>query len=401
MHVHHRDQTRSTLRPRRRLLLLSVSSVVVALALGSVGLGGNVKPLASASRTANPGGVAAAKAAIQKLLGPVSWSAPGPKFDARSAKGKSVWVIDLNTSIPFNKIITDSIKDGLRAAGVKVTLCDGQGTPQGWSQCSSQALASHPDVIIDQSITPQLIGADLEKAAAQGIHVIEGNIHDPSSRAGLTKGAIGGVAFPFIKVGKLMADWAIADTNGKADVIIVTSSDVPNAGDIVNDGMKSEFKKLCPSCKVHVTDVPVSQWATRMTSSVQAALTANPSVNYILPIYDGMTTFVTPAIVQAGAKARVKEVSFNADLGPMKDLIAGRQLAADVGISVPWQGWQYADQALRAITGQKAVIEHTPIRVFVPANSKTLRLTVAAQASGEWYGPVDFKLKFKQLWGLK
>src|SRR5262249_23428566 len=122
---------------------------------------------------------------------------------------------------------------------------------------------------------------------------------------------------------------------------------------------------------------------------------------YVLPIYDGMTTFVTPAITQAGAQSRVKEVSFNADLSPMKDLVAGRQLAADVGISVPWQGWQYADQALRLLAKKKPVIEQTPIRIFIPSNSKKLRLTEAAQATGEWYGPVDFKSHFKQLWGQR
>jgi ribose transport system substrate-binding protein len=374
-------------------------SAIAALAVVGAGFGGNGRPASKHAVMAN--GVAAARAAIRQLSGPVAWAAPGPSFNAGAAEGKSVWVVDLNMSIPFNKIITDSIKEALQAAGVKVTLCDGKGTPQGWSQCSGQALASHPSVIIDQSITPKLIGADLEKATKQGIHVIEGNIHDPSSKKDLTKGAIGGVAFPFVKVGKLMADWAIADTNGKANVIIVTSSDVPNATDIVDQGAKPEFKKLCPACKVKVVDVPVSDWATQMTSNVQSAIAADPSVNYVLPIYDGMTTFVTPAIVQAGASSRIKEVSFNADLGPMKDLVAGKQLAADVGISVPWQGWQYADQALRVITGHKPVIEHTPIRVFTRANSKELPLTVAAQASGRWYGSVNFKQKFKQLWGLK
>lgn len=391
----------------RSMVLAAALLVGVVLAAEGCGSSSSSSSTAASSSSASTAGaasagVAAAKAAIQQNLGPVTWasSKPGPKFDASAANGKSVWVIDLNTSIPFNSIITDSIKTGLSAAGVKVTLCDGQGTPQGWNQCASQALAAHPAAIIDQSITPSLIGATLKKATAQGIHVVEGNIHDPSSRADLTNGAIGGVAYPFIQVGQLMADWAISDTNGKANVLVVTSSDVPNAKDLVDGGIKPELAQRCPSCKVQVVDVPVSDWATHMTSDVQSALTANPAINYILPIYDGMTTFVTPAITAAGAASRVKEASFNGTLAPMKDLVAGRSLAADVGVSVAWQGWQYADQTLRAIVGQPTVTQHTPLRVFDLSNSKDLPLTTEAQANGIWYGDVNFPAEFKRLWGV-
>ncbi len=370
--------------------------LVGAMLVGASCGGGTSTPQVSPSASV----VAAAKAAVDQYLGQVQWKAPGPAINAAAAKGKSVWVIDLNTSIPFNRIMIDSMKTALTTAGMNVSTCDGQGTPSGWKQCADQAVANKPSLIIDQSIDPGLISTNMNNAVAAGIKVIEGNIHDPSSSAGLTNGAIGGVAFPFIQVGRLMADWAIVDTSGRANAVIVTSSDVPNAADIVEQGIKPEFASRCPACKVRVVDVPVSQWATQMTSSVQAALTADSAVNYILPIYDGMGTLVGPAIRQASATNRVKIVSFNADLAPMQDLAAGRFVAADVGISVPWQGWAYADQAVRALVGEKPVVETVPIRIFNRDNVKGLTLNDASLADGSWYGPVDFRQQYKQLWGL-
>jgi ribose transport system substrate-binding protein len=377
-----------------------VVGILVAMLLVASGCGGDGE---EADTPASPGpetGVETAQANVEQFLGEVEFEAPGPTFDASSAAGKSVWVIDLNTSIPFNRIMVDSIEEALTGAAVDVTVCDGQGTPDGWNRCANQAVASEPDLIIDQSITPDLISVQLEEAVSKGIHVIEGNIHDPSSSEGLTEGAVGGVAFPFIQVGTLMADWVIADSGGDASAVVVWSSDVPNAADIVQDGIQPEFAELCSGCNVTLVDVPVADWATMMTSSVQGALAADPSVDYVIPIYDGMTTFTIPAIRQAGAEDRVKQVSFNADLAPMQELAAGGVLHADVGISVPWQGWAYADQALRLLSGEEPVTEVVPVRLFDQRNVEGLELTEEAEFSGEWYGPVDFKASYMELWGL-
>lgn len=390
---------RSVSRPTLRLVGMSTLLSVVILG-GSAGLSRATDVTGRAKLHSNASGVSTATANVDKYLGTASFVASGPAFNAKTAKGKKVWLIDLNSSIPFNKVLDDGIKSALAKAGVVVTACDAQGTLAGDTSCSDEAVASHPSLIIDQSIDPGLISSQMKKAIKKGISVIEGNIHDPTSRLDLTPGAVGGVAYPFSTVGRLMADWAIKSTDGHAHVLIVESSDVTNARDLVYGGIEPELHSLCAACTYTLLNVPVANWATDMTSSVQAELVAHPSINYILPIYDSMATYVDPAVSAAHATSRVKEVSFNADLAELQLVAANQYMAADVGISVPWQGWAYADQALRVLTGHKPVVEQVPIRIFIRSNTRPLSLTNGAQDSGAWYGSVNFKAAYLRLWGL-
>ena len=75
-------------------------------------------------------------------------------------------------------------------------------------------------------------------------------------------------------------------------------------------GINEEFKH-CPECKQKVMNYPVTDWATRITPGVQAALLADPTVNYIIVIYDSMAQFVTPAVTVTGSADRVKIDAFN------------------------------------------------------------------------------------------
>ncbi|RWI87941.1 hypothetical protein [Mesorhizobium sp.] len=62
----------------------------------------------------------------------------------------------------------------------------------------------------------------------------------------------------------------------------------------------------CEECKVQYLNVPVTDWATHMKSTVQAALLRDPSINYILPIYDGMAQSIVPAVELTQSADRVK-----------------------------------------------------------------------------------------------
>ncbi len=52
--------------------------------------------------------------------------------------------------------------------------------------------------------------------------------------------------------------------------------------------------KHCRDCRQKVINVPVVDWGTRITPNVQAALLADPAVNYIIVIYDSMVSSSSP-----------------------------------------------------------------------------------------------------------
>lgn len=341
-------------------------------------------------------GVLQAKAAVAAYTGytEAQFVAPGTAFDASKAKGKTAWVMDVTLSIPQDQALVKGIKAGLEAAGVNVRICDGLGTVAGAVQCATQGVQSNPDVIINQSLDPQTIAPELQQAASKGIPVIAGNLRDRN--VPLNDPA---VAWDFSLAGKLMADWAIADSNGKANAVILATLDVPNGID-VTQGARAEFDQLCPQCKVTTKLLPISRWGTDLQPLTQATLAADPTIGYVLPIYDGMTTFVAPAIKSVGAASRVKVASFNASIYAMQLLGGGDTLYADFGQPAAFQGWSFADQALRILTGQPWGNEKMPARLFTRDNVKGLHLTTDAWLAGDWYQLGDFQGQFKKLWGL-
>ena len=165
------------------------------------------------------------------------------------------------------------------------------------------------------------------------------------------------------------ADWAILQTKGHADVFIIKSAEVVPSNVIVA-AMQDELKKHCgTACKSKVVNVPVTDWATKIQGEVQSALTADPGVNYVIPIYDSMSQFAVPAIAASGAQRRVRIDTFNGTPFVLKLLQDQGVVAMDVGESLAWVGWASMDQVFRVIAGEPPVrSEHTPVRVFDASN---------------------------------
>ena len=343
--------------------------------------------------------IAGAEAALAEYSGPASWVEPGPAFDISGVKGKSVVYIPLDNSIPIFTVIYGEMEKALKAAGAVPSLCDGKGNPTQWAACISDAAGRGASVIILDSIPVASVAAAAKAAQDAGVKIIDGNNGDPEN---VPEGTDARVSFQYSLSGRLVSDWIIVDSKGDANVLIIQSPESGNVPDLVGKGYAAELTAKCPTCKVQIADVAIADWATKLQSTVQAALAADPSINYIIPIYDGMSTYVVPAIAAAGASDRVKVATFNADLDPMKKMAAGDSIYVNVGTHNAYEGWAYADQSMRLITGTApSKNENVPARVFTRENVGSLKLTPEAERSGEWYGDNSYQQKYMQLWGMK
>lgn len=343
--------------------------------------------------------IAGAEAALAEYSGPATWVEPGPAFDISGAKGKSVVYIPLDNSIPIFTVIYGEMEKALKEAGAVPSLCDGKGNPTQWAACISDAAGRGASVIILDSIPVASVAEAAKAAQEAGVKIIDGNNGDPEI---VPEGTDARVSFQYSLSGRLVSDWIITDSAGDANVLIIQSPESGNVPDLVGKGYAAELAAKCPSCKVQIADVAIADWATKLQPTVQAALAADPSINYIIPIYDGMSTYVVPAIAAAGAADRVKVATFNANLDPMKKMAAGDSVFVDVGSHNAYEGWAYADQSLRLITGNApSANENVPARVFTRDNVGELKLTPEAERSGEWYGDNTYQQKYKELWGLK
>jgi ribose transport system substrate-binding protein len=382
---------------RMAFVSLAAASLLALAACSSGDEAGNTAPAGPVSAAAADVDLAGAQKQLDQYSQPFTWKSPGPSFDTSAAKGKRVVYIPVDNSIPFFAPISNQLKEAFASVGVDFDVCDGKGNPGQWSTCIDDAVGRQAGAIIIDSFTASSVKASLDKARAAGVKIIDGNNGDPGT---VPQGADARVSFPYSLAGRLVSDWIVADSGGKANVLIIQSPESGNVPDLVGKGYKAELSAKCPTtCKVKIADVSFADWATRLQSTVQSQLAADPSINYVIPIYDGMSTYVVPGIQAAGATGKVKVATFNANLDPMKKMASGGAVSVDVGSSQAYEGWAYADQALRLMTGQKPLSDElVPVRVFTSQNVDKLQLTHEAELSGAWFGDSTYKNEYKKLW---
>ena len=383
----------------KRLLLTGLAAILTVSACG-----GSTGPASTATMTA--ANLAAVKALYAQESGPSQFPNVGPAFDASKARGKKVWWISNLGSNSFTPLVYNPFKEALTAAGAQVTFFDGQGQAQEEIHGMLNAIAAKADLIVDQDYPVAQTRAGFDAAKKAGIPVLEWANND-EGKGPSPNGGTGEVTYQYFNAGVLMADAIMALSDGKAvNAVFINSSDVEPAG-IVGQGLQAEFTKYCPeACKVTVKDVVIADWSTKL-AVVASTSVADPSVNWIVPAFDPETAFVNPALLQAGAASRVHVCAYNATKGNVDRLKqAGDPLTCDVGSPLGWSGYAIADSALRLMSGVAVPCpapnpcgsgEKIPLRTFDRTNIVQFDLN---GSDALWYGPTDYKLEYKKLWGI-
>jgi ribose transport system substrate-binding protein len=357
--------------------------------------------VAAGSATAASGG-GSADQLVAKQSQPVAWQTPGPRIKVGTQlKGKTVYFLANGLNFPFVQDMLSGIKESARQLGMKVTTGDGAGSSAKAAQLMQQAIGQKAAVIIDEGFPTTQLSAPVRAAKKAGIPVLEFGNGDPRLPTGAAKknGVSGIATFCYSCAGREMADLAIAQSGGKASAVVYNVPGI-SVSPVMVKAIKSEFARLCPDCKVQVVDAPLAQWSTLLPSLTTSSLRSDPSVNYLLPLFDSMIAQIRPAAIQAGAVDRVKIISYNGTLPAMTDLQKGNQLVSGiVGGAPQWVGWGMMDQAARILTGKKPVAsEKIPNRTFTPENIKSVNLKLPTD---KWYGKVDFRDQYRRLWGFK
>jgi len=385
---------------RMRGLAVSVATVsLMSLAACSEGTAPN-------AASAHDSSVDTSKvdALVKKAQATSSFTAPGPAFDASKAKGKTVVNISLNSTVPFNQIVDASMTEAGKAAGVKVIQYTNQGQTSQWIQGMESAVAQKADaIVLEGSPDPKLLGPQIAAAKRAGIPVISTHLYDESYIAEAKKSLPDVTAFVdahHYKAGTLMADYAIKHSGGHVNAFFVTSNEVqPSAG--IAKAFKDELETQCPdTCKATIVNIPISDWATKVATQVQTALLKDPSINYVVPVYDGMTPFLVTGITQAGKTGNVNIVAYNGTASVLRMVQDKNLVVAEIGEPQRWLGWANMDQVLRVLTGTDPVdSEKTPLRLFDESN---IDETGNPSTQKDGYGdPNEFKDGYLSLWGLK
>jgi ribose transport system substrate-binding protein len=292
-----------------------------------------------------------------------------PAFNARAARGKHLFVLPTSSSIPFVVTIEKGMRDVAKRFGITYTEYSNKGGQPEWTAGINQAIARKPDLLaLVGSPLPSLLQPQLKAAKKAGLKILDTNFFPDRTPKQPNIDAL--VTAPFAKAAQLMADWTIVDSNGKATVAIVTDRSVVPAAPLIEKAFAAELRKRCSTCTLaRVVNIPFLEAATKLQTAVASELTSNPSINYIVPVFDLFAQWVGPGIVSAGRTGKVKIVTFNGSPFALKMIQDNQHVAMDVGQDLAWLGWANMDQAMRLMTGRRPLAhEPTPLRIFDRTN---------------------------------
>jgi hypothetical protein len=349
-----------------------------------------VAPTEAASAPAEVDGIATAKAAYDAALAAsLTFAYPGEAFDASGASGKKVAMISINDQIPVLAQWTNTIKAGLESKGVVVTqTSDAGGVIEPLPKFFEQAVTEGVDLIITNAVPAGLIPLDVigdipvmttNQTAAPGVPVAAGIAADPS--------------FDYTLAASLMADWFCV-TGAGAGNAVVWGSEGQASSPIMIETIKARVAENCADSAVTYLDAPLASWFDGTLDGVaKNAVTADPSITHLMPIYDGMS-FATGAGLSAAGSTAIQS-SFNMTPDVAKGIGTG-SVKMDVGCPNDWFSYATADAGLRILTGN-AVPENYGITCKVFDESNIGSIDPSVENSVNWYG-IDFAAEFAKYW---
>ncbi len=338
----------------------------------------------------------AAKALVAEYSAAPTFTAPGEAFDAAACMAdKSMFVIPLTNANPFNAAISQGMVDAAALVGFDLRAWETQMDPTQWIQGISTAVAEEYDLIdLQGGLPPEFLIPQITEAQDAGLLVTATHNWDATTQP--TPDFMDGAAnTDYVTVGQIIAAWAMVQTDGKVNALVLGPDEITPTAPL-RDAIVGYLTDNCPDCTTTYINIPVNDWATQGQSATQNALLADPTINYVLPVYDSMSQFIVPAIQIAGSTAKV--VSYNGTPFVLDMMRDGDIVEMNVGESLGWVGMAGVDANMRLLCGLEPVDQlNTPAFIFSDANVATAG-TPATFNDG--YGDVHIA-GFKALWGIE
>ena len=324
----------------------------------------------------------AAKAATQKptkilseSLGPFT-----PKPDG------SFYHVACNMALEGCAKIANAVKAGTQALGYSFKLCDGGTTADKIGQCFTNAINAKPDAIETNGIGADAAADSFAKVAEADIPLVGSFTGDKIPTANVTT-EIGGDSCA--KGAENLANWVIAHTEGKANVLFVGTKTYT-----CNIQRQEAFLKTlakCETCSSKTLEFAIDGVQSQLPQQLQSALQSNLDVNFVVGTFDAVALAAADAIRQAGKADSIKVAGFDGDAPNLKMIKNGDIQVADDVTGSQEPGWAAADAMARAMAGKK-----------LPPNVRITDMIIDktnAAEIGTYEGPTGFREQFKALWG--
>jgi len=323
-----------------------------------------------------------------------AFAAPGPAFNAGTARGKTTVAVPSSSLIPYCAQTIQQMQAIGKSIGTPVVNYPANSGQTSWESAAELALTSHAGAFTTIcGINPSDIGPQVAALRAKSVPVVA-LLGDVSQAAPSTVSA--GTSIQLNLAAQLLADDAVVQNDGKPfHALVLTDYDIYAASSPVGAAV-AQLKSVCgANCPATVVSVPITQWTTNIESTVSAALLHDPKITAVIALYDGMVPGLYPA-VQGAHRANLKVYTYGASQGVVNMISSTHGVvAADIGASASWTAYTQMDQVLRLLAGSKALptgAEYPALRLWAPSNA-------AQFGSPNPYG-TSYISGFRQLWGL-
>lgn len=375
----------------RRARYLAAFAAAGALAFAS-GCGEDEQASGAATGGAPAGDTQAAQAFVDAAMAPVEFEAPGGPVDIAKAQGKTIWLVTWDASVPFVQQVLRGADEAAKTAGTSLKVFDAKSQTGNAGRGVEQAIAAGAPVIVLHAINFDLVKNAVEEAHKAGIPVIgllNTDVGDP-----IEAGAAGEVGFNYEQSGKLVAAYAIANTD---DPVHAVYQDLPGIQTFegMRRGVESGFDEFCPdACSLKVDPLSTGDYKTQTQTRTASLLARDPKVNWVIAATDGLGQFAIPSIEAAGKKDTVRLGSINAVSANLEFVRDERVQAVDVGNHNAWLGWAVIDRALRALAGEEPAVSEVPVKLFDKGNLEGIDL----KSEDALFDEVDYRSAYQELW---
>jgi ribose transport system substrate-binding protein len=392
----------------RYVLVAACVASVIASGCGSSSSSESSKPAAAAASGGGGGGDGALVAEAKKNLAAnyAGTDRALPTAAPKPPAGKKLWIITCSAGAEGCAAPAAGVAEAAKVLGWTSRTVDGKLDPARFNAAIREAIAAKADAIVLSSVDCAATKASLAAAKKAGIKIAGLYALDcDDTYAGSGKKLFdaeiqyaGGQTYgpytegPYAQSG---ADYVIAKSNGKADVVAVHEDDVASVRHI-SAGFEKRIKE-CSGCKL--TTVPITGadlLGGKLQGKVQTALTQHPTATYVFSPYDAAVTLGVAAGVKASGRDRQITLVGSEGLSPNIKMIASGS-GQDVALGAParWAGWAAVDELVRAFAGEPLVDEGIGI--------KTIDKDHPIPTQTPFYdgnGKADYEANFRKIWGL-
>jgi ABC-type sugar transport system substrate-binding protein len=389
------------MRSQKNWLAITALFGAVVLALAGCSSTGTASPTSGASSALSAKALSQMKADLNDYSGLVTHLPAVSSVSSTSRlKGGTVWWVPLGP--PIDASNGPAIREGLGKLGIIVHTCDGNFVPTTIASCLQQAGNAHPAAVITGYIDYKAIPTAFDTLVSQGVPVLLAGAVNDSGKAQSAKFAFGDTTTIFKTIARLQVESAIVQSNGRAHILWVGSTDSVQLSQIPAYA-QSFAKANCPKCTFSQISTN-SASLTKLASEVGATLTAQPNTDYVLTQIDTATPSVIQAIQTAGLRSKVEVIGGGGSPETIADLQADRKpLVNVVGHSYAYEGWAF-DQAVVKMLSGKVPQNQLPslFRVFTTTNVKGLSVSSESLGTVDWFAkPSAVESSFLNAWGVK